>query len=180
MNIAMNRGLRRSQTAATKPAEKTEDEDEHEEDGRKSNMLCYVHSCGYDGRPPAFVRLRRGERTWPRGKSNILLCGTPYRLWYANIGQMSDAPTKSASDIGESISPRVMARPELLAPAGDWECARAAVENGADAIYFGLEKFNARMRAQNFTEAELPGLMEFLHRRGLKRYVHVQYADLRR
>jgi putative protease len=34
--------------------------------------------------------------------------------------------------------------PELLAPAGDWECARAAVENGADAIYFGLEKFNAR------------------------------------
>ena len=41
--------------------------------------------------------------------------------------------------------------PELLAPAGDWECARAAVENGADAIYFGLEKFNARMRANNFT-----------------------------
>ena len=33
--------------------------------------------------------------------------------------------------------------PELLAPAGDWDCARAAVENGADAIYFGLEKFNA-------------------------------------
>src|SRR6266478_9201575 len=61
--------------------------------------------------------------------------------------------------------------PELLAPAGDWDCARAAVENGADAIYFGLEKFNARMRAQNFTEADLPGLMEFLHRRGVKGYV---------
>src|SRR5882757_6233910 len=61
--------------------------------------------------------------------------------------------------------------PELLAPAGDWECVRAAVENGADAIYFGLEKFNARMRAHNFTEADLPKLMEFLHRRGVKGYV---------
>ncbi len=61
--------------------------------------------------------------------------------------------------------------PELLAPAGDWDCARAAVENGADAIYFGLEQFNARMRAQNFTEADLPKLMEFLHRRGVRGYV---------
>ena len=58
--------------------------------------------------------------------------------------------------------------PELLAPAGDWDCARAAVENGADAIYFGLEKFNARMRAHNFTEADLPELMEFLRRRGVR------------
>src|SRR5437764_62725 len=61
--------------------------------------------------------------------------------------------------------------PELLAPAGDWECAKAAVENGADAIYFGLERFNARMRAHNFTEADLPRLMAFLHRRGVKGYV---------
>jgi putative protease len=62
-------------------------------------------------------------------------------------------------------------RPELLAPAGDWECAKAAVENGADAIYFGLERFNARMRANNFTIADLPKLMEFLHRRGVRGYV---------
>src|SRR5579863_5824981 len=62
-------------------------------------------------------------------------------------------------------------KPELLAPAGDWECARAAVENGADAIYFGLDRFNARMRAHNFTEADLPRLMDFLHRRGVKGYV---------
>src|ERR1700749_912022 len=61
--------------------------------------------------------------------------------------------------------------PELLAPAGEWDCAKAAVENGADAIYFGLEKFNARMRAHNFTGADLPKLMEFLHRRGVKGYV---------
>ncbi|MBW4423331.1 MAG: U32 family peptidase [Nostoc desertorum CM1-VF14] len=64
-------------------------------------------------------------------------------------------------------------RPELLAPAGNWDCAKAAVENGADAIYFGLDRFNARMRAQNFTEADLPQLMAFLHRRGVKGYVTV-------
>jgi putative protease len=71
-----------------------------------------------------------------------------------------------------SESPKAPLRlPELLAPAGDWECAKAAVENGADAIYFGLEKFNARMRAHNFTVGDLPKLMEFLHRRGVKGYV---------
>ncbi|MEH1772682.1 U32 family peptidase [Nostoc sp.] len=64
-------------------------------------------------------------------------------------------------------------RPELLAPAGNWDCAKAAVENGADAIYFGLDRFNARMRAENFTEADLPQLMKFLHRRGVKGYVTV-------
>ena len=81
---------------------------------------------------------------------------------------MSRAPTTEASRITHHAS-RIL--PELLAPAGDWECAKAAVENGADAIYFGLDKFNARMRANNFTEADLPKLMEFLHRRGVKGYV---------
>ena len=67
-----------------------------------------------------------------------------------------------------ALTPRVLKRPELLAPAGDWECARAAVENGADAIYFGLERFNARMRAKNFTQSDLPELMAFLHSRGVR------------
>lgn len=62
-------------------------------------------------------------------------------------------------------------KPELLAPAGDWECVRAAVANGADAIYFGLERFNARLRADNFTEEDLPKLMDFLHQHGVKGYV---------
>ncbi|PSB56098.1 U32 family peptidase [Chamaesiphon polymorphus] len=62
-------------------------------------------------------------------------------------------------------------RPLLLAPAGNWECAKAAIENGADAIYFGLERFNARMRAENFTEGDLPELMKWLHQRGVKGYV---------
>jgi putative protease len=61
--------------------------------------------------------------------------------------------------------------PELLAPAGDAECVRAAIENGADAVYFGLDTgFNARARAANFPLADLPGLMRTLHRRGLRGY----------
>ena len=61
--------------------------------------------------------------------------------------------------------------PELLSPAGNWDCARAAVAAGADAIYFGLPKFNARLRADNFIEADLNELMEFLHRHGVKGFV---------
>ncbi|MFM8953402.1 MAG: DUF3656 domain-containing protein [Planctomycetaceae bacterium] len=61
--------------------------------------------------------------------------------------------------------------PELLAPAGDWDCVRAAIENGADAVYFGLDAgFNARARATNFTLDDLPRLMQTLHLRGLKGY----------
>jgi len=75
------------------------------------------------------------------------------------------------SKVEKTRPPAMHALPELLAPAGDWECAKAAVENGADAIYFGLDKFNARMRANNFTEADLPTLMAFLHRRGVRGYV---------
>jgi U32 family peptidase len=82
---------------------------------------------------------------------------------------ISSAPIQSTES--DSRQRDAMRLPELLAPAGDWECAKAAVENGADAIYFGLDKFNARMRAHNFTEADLPKLMEFLHRRGVKGYI---------
>src|ERR1700761_3561097 len=77
----------------------------------------------------------------------------------------------ASPDVEKAAFDSLRTVPELLAPAGDWECAKAAVENGADAIYFGLEKFNARMRAHNFTEADLPKLMEFLHRRGVRGYV---------
>ncbi|MFN5923784.1 MAG: DUF3656 domain-containing protein [Pseudanabaena sp.] len=71
----------------------------------------------------------------------------------------------------ETLIPSTIKAPELLAPAGNWECAKAAVENGADAIYVGLEKFNARMRAHTFIESDLTELMAFLHRRGVKGYV---------
>ena len=61
--------------------------------------------------------------------------------------------------------------PELLAPAGDDACARAAIANGADAVYFGLAVgFNARARAANIPLDELPDLMRLLHRHGVRGY----------
>jgi putative protease len=62
-------------------------------------------------------------------------------------------------------------KPELLAPAGDWECLKAAVTAGADAVYFGLPAFNARLRAENFTEADLPKVINYLHTRGRRGYL---------
>jgi putative protease len=53
------------------------------------------------------------------------------------------------------------------------ECARAAVANGTDAVYFGLPRFNARMRADNFTEEQLPELVRFLHEHRVRAYCTV-------
>jgi putative protease len=69
------------------------------------------------------------------------------------------------------VSERPRPRPELLAPAGDWEALRAAVANGADAVYFGLSNFNARHRAANFSLEELPQVLTYLHERGVRGYV---------
>ncbi|MEW6741676.1 MAG: hypothetical protein AB1486_02860 [Planctomycetota bacterium] len=72
--------------------------------------------------------------------------------------------------MNESCSSR-RCRLELIAPAGDSDCLRAAIENGADAVYFGLQSFNARERATNFTAEELGGVLTTLHRHGVKGYV---------
>jgi U32 family peptidase len=61
--------------------------------------------------------------------------------------------------------------PELLAPAGDWDSLRAAVANGADAVYFGLSKYSARQRAANFTLEALPETLAYLHRHNVRGYV---------
>src|SRR5262245_56076355 len=61
--------------------------------------------------------------------------------------------------------------PELLAPAGDWDALKAAVANGADAVYFGLENFNARHRAANFHLEELPRIMAYLRDHNVKGFL---------
>lgn len=65
----------------------------------------------------------------------------------------------------------MLRRPEVLAPAGDADAMRAAVRAGADAIYFGLQGFNARARATNFDAAELGATLRMLHEHGVKGYV---------
>jgi U32 family peptidase len=108
----------------------------------------------------------------PRSIANFLQAETDFvsagLLGYVCRQMVSITPAEPLKRESSAAKPPRL--PELLAPAGDWECVRAAVENGADAVYFGLEKFNARMRAHNFTTADLPRLMEFLHRRGVKGY----------
>ena len=64
-----------------------------------------------------------------------------------------------------------MLRPEILAPVGNSEMLTAAVRSGADAVYLGLEDFNARRNAQNFTIESLKDAVAFCHVRGVKVYL---------
>jgi putative protease len=61
-------------------------------------------------------------------------------------------------------------KPEIMSPAGYWPQLRAAIEAGADAVYFGLKHFTARAKV-GFSVAELPEVMATLHRRGVRGYV---------
>ncbi|OUO87123.1 peptidase U32 [Gordonibacter sp. An230] len=67
---------------------------------------------------------------------------------------------------------------ELLAPAGNAEALRAAVRAGADAVYLGLESFNARRGADNFTLEGLAEACEYAHLRGVRVYVALNTAVL--
>ena len=61
--------------------------------------------------------------------------------------------------------------PELLAPAGSLKALMAAIDGGADAVYFGAPDFNARIRAQNFADGELEEAFRLCHAYGVKAYV---------
>ena len=60
---------------------------------------------------------------------------------------------------------------ELLSPAGSPEAVIAAVQNGADAVYMGLDGFNARRGAKNFSVTEFAKAVRYCHIRGCKVYV---------
>ncbi|MDO5311455.1 MAG: U32 family peptidase, partial [Clostridia bacterium] len=62
---------------------------------------------------------------------------------------------------------------ELLAPAGTIECVRAAVDSGADAVYFGGIGFGARSFAGNLTDDEIFDAVKYCHLRGVRAYVTV-------
>ena len=59
-------------------------------------------------------------------------------------------------------------KPELLAPAGSPESLRAAVQNGADAVYLGWGDFNARRSAKNFSDEEFAAALSYCHVRGVR------------
>jgi putative protease len=66
-----------------------------------------------------------------------------------------------------------MKRPELLAPAGDFEKLRTAVHYGADAVYIGDSRFSLRGKAGNFSEGEMAEAVRYARDRGVKVYVTV-------
>lgn len=64
-----------------------------------------------------------------------------------------------------------MQKTEILAPIGNREMLTAAVYAGVDAVYLGLDSFNARRNAENFTTESLKEAVEFCHVRGVKVYL---------
>ncbi len=64
----------------------------------------------------------------------------------------------------------MLTKPEIMSPAGYYPQLHAAIEAGADAVYFGLKHFTARAKV-GFALAELPDVMRTLHSRGVKGYV---------
>ena len=60
-----------------------------------------------------------------------------------------------------------MKKIELLSPVGDFECLKAAVQNGADSVYFGASQFNARSSASNFDISQLKEAIEYAKLRGV-------------
>ena len=72
-----------------------------------------------------------------------------------------------------------MLKPELLSPCGNMEALRAAINNGADAVYLGGKDFSARKYAGNFSVEEIEEACDYCHLRGAKVYVTVNtlYKD---
>ena len=62
----------------------------------------------------------------------------------------------------------VKRKPELVCPAGNWASLMAAVENGADSVYFGIKGLNMRHFAANFDPLELKKIMAYLRQKGKK------------
>ena len=66
-----------------------------------------------------------------------------------------------------------MNKPEILAPAGNIDALKVAINNGADAVYLGLQDFNARISADNFTTQNIAEYVRYAHTYGVKVYLTV-------
>ena len=121
----------------------------------------------------------------PMGTRRVRICPTEApsrfgRLQFLVHDRAVAIPHRMSPNPGPHLVSRRLAEPadappcpprNSCSPAGDRTCLVAAVENGADAVYFGLQRHNARARAANFDGADLPEVMALLHRRGVRGYV---------
>src|SRR5207248_9370555 len=105
-------------------------------------------------------------------KRGLLQCtsGSVGGRWGAVQGAIPG--TRPDPVIGSATLVIRLSKPEVMSPAGYWPQLRAAIEAGADAVYFGLKHFTARAKV-GFTLEELADGMRTLHRRGVRGYITV-------
>ena len=84
--------------------------------------------------------------------------------------------TSDSKPIHTANSPLLAYKPEVLAPAGNWEMCLAAVHNGAGAIYVGMPGFNARARSHDHSFDELREIIRYCRLYGV--HVHVAFNIL--
>lgn len=78
------------------------------------------------------------------------------------------AKVAAARNRGQMMKRKI---PELLSPAGGMQQLAAAIQNGADAVYMGGAAFNARMKADNFTDEDMRRAIDYAHERDVRIYV---------
>ena len=67
----------------------------------------------------------------------------------------------------------IIKKPELLSPIQDYTSLTAAIDNGADAVFFGIKGFNMRAGAKNFTVNDLPKITKIAHAKNVKTYLAI-------
>lgn len=141
---------------------------------RRKNPELY-RSLQQESEPPPPPQQQQ-QRTTGEGASGAAAVSGPKKSSKPATSSSGPALPASSAHAADAASPPPMAarrlvKPEVLAPAGGWPQLKAAVENGADAVYFGVSEFNARARAENFTLEGLHEVMTFLHDRGVRGYL---------
>lgn len=68
---------------------------------------------------------------------------------------------------------------DLLSPVGNFDCLKAAVQNGANSVYFGADLFNARAYASNFNLDDLEKAIIYAKARGVKNKFNIKYFSYR-
>lgn len=79
-------------------------------------------------------------------------------------------PLKNGRNMSTMINKK---KPELLAPVQDYTSLTTAIENGADAVFFGIKGFNMRASAKNFTVNDLPKIVKTAHAKNVKTYLAI-------